>query len=229
MKTVLVTGASRGIGKAVARYYLEKGYFVLGMSRKLPPDEIYEHAGYYHIYADLMLPHDIASYICAYDFDILINCAGVASMNHSLITPVDTISKIFCVNTISAMVLAREAAKKMLFKKWGRIINFSTCAVPMDIEGEAAYASSKAAVESLTKILAKEYASYGITVNCVGPNPVHTDLIQNVPKEKIKNVLERQAISRVSNFDDVINVCDFFISDRSDMITGQTIYLGGVF
>jgi 3-oxoacyl-[acyl-carrier protein] reductase len=99
----------------------------------------------------------------------------------------------------------------------------------MDIEGEAAYASSKAAVESLTKILAKEYASYGITVNCVGPNPVHTDLIQNVPKEKIKNVLERQAISRVSNFDDVINVCDFFISDRSDMITGQTIYLGGVF
>jgi 3-oxoacyl-[acyl-carrier protein] reductase len=202
---------------------------VLGMSRTLPPEEIYEHAGYYHIYGDLTLPHDIAAYLSSYDFDILINCAGVASMNHSMITPIETIEKIYVVNTISAMVLAREAAKKMMFKKWGRIINFSTCAVPMDLAGESAYASSKAAVESLTRILAREYADYGITVNCIGPNPIHTDLIKNVPAEKIGAVLDRQAISRLASFADVLNVCDFYISDRSEMITGQTIYLGGVF
>ena len=80
--------------------------------------------------------------------------------------------------------------------KFGRIINFSTVAVPLNLEGEVIYAASKAAVTSLTKILAKEFASFGITVNAIGPTPIKTDLIKSVPDEKIKKLINAQAIKR---------------------------------
>ena len=111
----------------------------------------------------------------------------------------------------------------------GRIINFTTVAVPFNLEGEAVYASSKAAVESLTKVMAKELGDFQITVNCIGPSPIQTDLIRAVPEEKIKELVSRQAIKKLAQFEDVKNVTDFFMSHQSSMISGQTIYLGGVF
>ena len=113
-------------------------------------------------------------------------------------------------------------------KRYGRIINFVTVAVPLNLEGEAVYASSKAAVSSLTKILAKELSSYNITVNAIGPTPIETDLILSVPGDKIKNIINQQAIKRFGTFKDTSNVIDFFINDKSDFITGQIIYLGGI-
>ena len=98
----------------------------------------------------------------------------------------------------------------------------------MNLEGEAIYASSKSAVDSLTKILAKEYSNYNITVNSIGPTPIKTDLIKSVPEEKINDLINRQALKRFGDFEDVVNVLDFFINERSSFITGQTIYLGGV-
>jgi len=129
---------------------------------------------------------------------------------------------------IGTFLLSREAAKLMKTSKRGRIVNFATVARPLKLDGEAIYASSKAAVESLTSIMARELASYGITVNAVGPTPVDTDLTRAVPKEKMQALLERQAIHRYGTFDDVANVVDFFLSERSDFITGQTVFLGGV-
>ena len=116
----------------------------------------------------------------------------------------------------------------MMRQKYGRIVNYSTVAVAFNLEGEAIYAASKAAVETLTKTVSNELASLGITVNAVAPTPVETDLIKAVPKDKIQDLLNRQAIQRFGKFEDVKNVIDFFIDDKSDFITGQVIYLGGV-
>ena len=105
--------------------------------------------------------------------------------------------------------------------KFGRIINFSTVAVPLNLEGEAIYASSKAAVVSLTKILSKEFSSFGITVNAIGPTPVKTDLIKSVPEPKIRNLINMQSLKRFGEYKDISNVVDFFIAEESDFITGQ--------
>ena len=109
-----------------------------------------------------------------------------------------------------------------------RIVNFATVATPLRLEGEAIYAASKAAIESLTQILAREFSELGIRVNAVGPTPVPTDLVKYVPKEKMDALLARQAVKRWGTMDDVANVVDFFLRPESDFITGQILYLGGV-
>jgi 3-oxoacyl-[acyl-carrier protein] reductase len=122
----------------------------------------------------------------------------------------------------------RECAKAMMSAGYGRIVNFAAVATPLNLEGEAGYAASKAAVESLTRVAAKELAPFNITVNAVGPTPVMTDLIRSVPKQKMDALVATQAIRRMGEHRDIANVIDFFVSRDSDFITGQTIYLGGV-
>jgi 3-oxoacyl-[acyl-carrier protein] reductase len=124
--------------------------------------------------------------------------------------------------------MSRESAKLMMKQKYGRIINFSSVAVPMNIEGEAIYASSKAAIETFSKVFAREVASYGITVNVIGPSPILTDLIAKVPEQKIQDLVNKMPLKRLGEFRDVENVIDFFASEASSYITGQVIYLGGV-
>ena len=116
----------------------------------------------------------------------------------------------------------------MQAKQKGCIVNFTTVAVPLKLEGEAIYAASKAAVENLTEVLAKEFGAFGIRVNAVGPTPVETDLIRSVPKEKIDQLLAQQSIKRLGTLEDVTKVVDFYIDETNDFITGQVLYLGGV-
>ena len=104
----------------------------------------------------------------------------------------------------------------------------TTFAVPFKLEGEAVYAASKAAVTVMAEALAREYADYGITVNTVAPPAVQTDLIKNVKKDKLDKLLLRHALQRYGHAIDVANTIDYFLRDESDLVTGQTVYLGGV-
>ena len=113
-------------------------------------------------------------------------------------------------------------------QKTGRIVNFSTVAVPLRLDGEAAYAASKAAIESLTQVLARALLLLGITVNAVGPGPIRTNLTRAVPEAKLAALVERQAVKRLCEFADVENVIDFFQRPESAQVTGQIVYLGGV-
>jgi 3-oxoacyl-[acyl-carrier protein] reductase len=160
--------------------------------------------------------------------DFLLNNAGAASMNHFLLTPYETAKKLMNTNFMGTFLLCREASKFMIKKKYGRIINYTTVAVPLNLEGELVYSASKAAVEQLTRVLSFEIGTSGVTVNAIGPTPIETDLIKNVPENKIKELISRQSIKRLGEYKDVLNVIKFFISDESDYITGQVIYLGGI-
>jgi 3-oxoacyl-[acyl-carrier protein] reductase len=159
---------------------------------------------------------------------VLINNAGIASMNHFMLTPTSTVERVFATNVFGTFNTMREVSKVMMSAKYGRIVNFATVATPLNLEGEAAYAASKAAVESLTRVAARELAPFNVTVNAVGPTPVMTDLIRTVPKQKMDALINTQAIRRMGEHIDVANVIDFFISKQSDFVTGQTLYLGGI-
>jgi len=227
---VVITGTRTGIGKFLAEYYVKKGFYVIGCSRKQVDFEL---KNYQHFYLDIS---DEPAVKKMYNqvrktygrLDALINNAGIASMNHALLTTIDTVNKVFNTNVVGTFLSCREAAKLMQMNKFGRIINFATVATPLRLEGEAVYASSKAAVVSITQILAREFADMGITVNAIGPVPVKTDLIRAVPREKIESLINRQAIRRYGEFKDIVNVIDFFLKKESNFITGQVIYLGGI-
>lgn len=230
-RIMLITGTRKGIGKFLVQYYSKKGYVIIGCSRK-PID--YKVPGTYHHFcldvSEEIKVKEMFSFIRKkYDkLDILINNAGVGSMNHSLLIPIDTVRKILNTNVLGTFLLSREAAKIMKSNHSGKIINFTSIATVLKLEGEAVYAASKAAIEKLTEILSREYADYGITVNAIAPTPVKTDLIKAVPKEKLDKFLERQSIHRFSTPDDIVKIINFFITKENDMITGQIIYMGGV-
>ena len=148
-------------------------------------------------------------------------------MNHSLLTPLSTVEKILNTNIAGTFLFSKESAKLMKKFSFGRIINFSTIGVPIKLEGEAIYASSKSAVNTLSQILAREYSSYGITVNVIAPTLVETDLIKKVSDVKKEKILQKITIPKYTQMDDITNVIDFFIKLESNLITGQIIYLGG--
>ena len=226
---IIITGSSKGIGKFLCDEYLKRGYIVFGCSRS--KSDI-KHENYHHYITDVAVESDIKNMMLKIksitkNIDFLINNAGVASMNHIITTPYKSFENLVNTNFLGTFLFTREVSKLMM-KNGGKIVNFSTVACPLNLEGEAIYASSKAAIEKFTKISSKELSNFNITVNCIGPTPIYTDLIKTVPKNKIDDLISKQAIKRLGEFDDVLNVIDFYFADKSDFISGQVIYLGGV-
>ena len=229
-KVTLITGTRKGIGRFLIEYYVRQGHKVVGCSRGKPDWTL---PNYRHFEADVADEKAVLSLFSAIRTDYgrldhLINNAGIASMNHCILTPISTVQRVLSTNVVGTFLFCREAAKLMERQRWGRIVNFTTVATPLKLEGEAVYAASKAAVRSLTEILARELAAFGITVNSVGPTPIETDLIRSVPKDRMVRLIARQAIPRLGTFEDVANVIDFYLRPESNFITGQNIYLGGV-
>jgi len=229
-KVVLITGTRKGIGRYLAEYYSERGFQVIGCSRN-PID--FTLPRYEHFQLDITDEEKVRQMF--FDIrkkyqgiDILINNAGVASMNHVLLTTTETVNKLFAINVLGTFLLSREAAKLMKKRPYGRIVNMGSAATPLKLEGEAVYAASKAAVVSLTQVMAKELADFKVTVNAVGPTPLRTDLTRGVSEDKILKIIDRQSIKRYAEFSDISNVIDFFIKKESGYITGQVVYLGGV-
>ena len=144
------------------------------------------------------------------------------------LTPASTAQKIMDVNFMGTFLVSNALLRLLRKSKSGRIVNLTTVAVPLRLEGEAIYAASKSAVETFTRVLAKEISSFGITCNAIGPTPIRTDLIKNVPNDKLNALVQRQAIKSWATCEDVANVVDFFLRPESSMISGQVLYLGGL-
>lgn len=227
---VLITGTSRGIGNFLAQKFIDRGDTVIGFSRTQAD---ITSGNYSHYCADITDEKQVRSALAdirkKYGYiDALINNAGIAAMNHFCLTPLNTARKVMDVNFFGTFLMTRECVKLLRKSSSPRIVNFSTVAVPLNLEGELVYAASKSAVETLTRTAAKELSSYHITVNAVGPVPVKTALIAGVPEDKLNGLLERQAVKRYGEKADVWNVIDFYLRPESDFVTGQVIYLGGI-
>ena len=226
----LITGTRKGIGKGLAEHYVRAGHRVIGCSRADVDWTLERYTHYRADVADERAVKDLFTDVRRKygRLDHLVNNAGIASMNHSLLTPVSTAQNVLNTNVVGTFLFCREAAKVMATNGYGRIVNLTTVALALKLEGEAIYVASKAAVLALTEVLAKELARWGITVNAVGPVPVETDLIQSVPRDKIERLLSQQAIPRMGTCDDIANVIDFYFKPESGFITGQHLLLGGL-
>ncbi len=228
-RKMVITGTRKGLGKHLVEHYTAAGWEVVGCSRQAVD---YTFPTYRHYCLDVADEAAVGEMFAeigrdAGHLDVLINNAGIASMNHVLLTPLSTVADIFKTNVLGTYLFSRQAARLMSRRRYGRIVNMVTVATPLKLEGEAAYAASKAAVVSLTEIMARELSELGITVNAVGPGPLDTDLTRTVRKEKIDKLLGQLAIRHLGEMSDVTNVIDFLIAPQSGAVTGQTIYLGG--
>src|SRR5262245_57434559 len=230
---ILITGTSRGLGRYLASYYLDRGNMVIGCARSGASERVITHEHYRHYCVDVtdaqavqVLLRDVQREVGR--LDALINNAGIANMNPMALTPVEAARRIMETNFLGTFLLSQAAIRLLCKSSAPRIVNMSSIAVPLRLAGEAVYAASKSAIETLTRVAARELGAFGITCNAVGPTPIDTDLLKGVGEEKIRHLVEQQAIRRMAQPSDVAQVVDFFLHPDSHMITGQVIYLGGL-
>lgn len=229
-EVILITGTRKGIGRYLAEYYAQKGYRVIGCSRG-PID--YELENYDHFCLDVCEEENVKEMLLEIRrvhnrLDVLINNAGVASMDYILITPAKTVRDVLNTNVTGTFVVCREALKLMKKNRYGRIVNISSIHVPLSTVGSSIYGASKAAIEQFSKVLAKESRPF-VTVNVLGLSFVNdTGMVKNVSEDTVLKTLEHTICRAPLNLEDVSHAMDFLISEESEMVTGQTLYLGGV-
>lgn len=226
MKLAVITGASRGIGYFLAEKLLEVNFTVINISRNKSqnreiinyPFDLQDYDKIENLTKNIVKTHGSPS--------LLINNAGIASMNHTLLMKNSKVADIVNLNLITPIILSKEFAKFMI-KSGGKILNISSVAVPLLLEGEAVYASSKSGLEIFSQILSKEVAKMNIDVSCLGLTPIQTDLINNVPSEKIENIINKQPIKKKYSEIDVWNYLELFLNDDHKKLNGKVKYLGG--
>ena len=240
MKTVLITGGSRGIGAETAKRFAENGYNVaINYNKSEKPaqnlcDEIRTAGGVAEIFkADVsdavQTEKMVESAVAIFGgIDVLVNNAGIA-LNQGLFTDFSDSDarKIFDTNVFGMMNCTRAVVPYMVRQKSGKIINVSSIWGVCGGSCEVIYSSAKAAVIGFTKALAKELAPSGINVNCVAPGMIDTDMNSHLSKEDVDAFCEDIPLGRIGLPKDVAESILFLASDGADYITGQTIVVDG--
>jgi 3-oxoacyl-[acyl-carrier protein] reductase len=159
--------------------------------------------------------------------DIVINNAGISRDNLLLRVSDEDIQKTFAVNVFGAINCSRSAVRIMMRAKTGRIINLSSVVAELGNPGQSVYSSSKAALIGLTRTLAREYASRGITVNAVAPGYIDTDMTRTLPDEAKKYIMQQVPLGRIGKPEDVAAAALFLCSDEASYVTGQVLRVNG--
>ncbi len=217
-KRVLITGASRGIGKAIAERFKRDGFEVLTPSR----EEM-----------DLSSTKSVESWLqknAALTVDVLINNAGENRPQPMTELPLAEWERILTVNLTSVFQLTRALGAGMAKRGWGRIVNMSSVYSELARPGRSAYSASKAGLNALARTAALEFGRQGVLVNAVCPGFVDTDLTrQNNPPEKIRELAEGTALGRLAKVEEIAELVAFLGSDKNTYLTGQTVHVDGGF
>ena len=227
MKKIIVTGCSSGIGFYLAENLNKSGYQVIGLARNEPKEK------YNFIFekCDVRNLNSVKSFFSKVkkDTDIygLLNVAGVAAMNLLVTTPEETINNIINTNLTGTIYCTKEIIPCFVKSKTGRIINFSSFAVKIGLQGESVYVASKAGVEGFTRSIARELAPFNVTVNCISPGPIKTKLTNKVPPSYIDKVIQQQIINKQCTKEDVLKSVKLILNPESDKITGENFVIGG--
>jgi len=233
-KNILITGASGGIGNALVKKFVELGGNVLGSGTKTEKlDSIKKQ------YPSIKVKKfDIANHSNIEEFvdnvalelgglDILINNAGTNVDNLSLRMKDDEWKKVIDVNLTSTFLLSKHAIKKMLKTKFGRVVNITSVVGHTGNLGQTNYAASKAGIVGMSKSLAIEYAKKNITVNCVSPGFIVSNMTMNIA-EKVKLYLtSRIPMGKLGTGEDVSNCVAFLSSEQASYVTGETVHVNG--
>ena len=233
-KNILITGASGGIGNALVKKFVSLGGNVLGTGTKSEKLDLIKKK-----YPSIKVKRfDMSEHSRIEEFidnvslelgglDILVNNAGTNLDNLSLRMKDEEWKKVIDINLTATFLLSRHAIKKMLKNKFGRIVNITSVVGHTGNVGQSNYAASKAGIIGMSKSLAIEYAKKNITINCVSPGFIVSDMTMNIA-EKVKLYLtSRIPMGRLGSGEDVSNSVVFLSSNLASYITGETIHLNG--
>ncbi len=238
-KVALVTGGFRGLGRAMCVTLAKAGAYVI--AGDVGPDEVgqemlravSEAGGKGELQKlDVTNGEQVEEAIKELHkrlgrLDILVNNAGIARDNLLMRVSDDDIQKTFAVNVVGAINCSRSAIRPMMRARAGRIINLASVVAELGNPGQAVYSASKAALIGLTKTLAREYASRGVTVNAVAPGFIDTDMTKNLPEEAKKFMLTQIPLARIGQPEDVAAAVLFLCTDEASYVTGQVLRVNG--
>lgn len=217
MKKVLITGASKGIGRAIHEELLTLGYHCVAPTRnELNIDSAESIKNFFNT--------------CTIEFDILINNAGINILNDIASISDENIHDMMNTNLIAPLKLIQNVTKNMKLKRYGKIVNVSSIWGVRSKEYRTLYSATKFAINGLTKALARELGEYNILINSIAPGYVNTKMTQqNVPLEEQKKIKETIPLKRFAEPSEVAKLVSFLISEDNSYITGQTIIIDGGF
>jgi 3-oxoacyl-[acyl-carrier protein] reductase len=223
---IIVTGASKGLGRAICERLIENKVDVLGLARNI------EDVPFASMSCDVSSYESVKEVAQRLKKDGvkvygLVNAAGIASMNLAVTTPPNVAQKIVNTNLLGTIYCCQLFAPLMLRNKQGSIINFSTIAVALGLKGESIYAASKAGVEGFTRSFAREMADFNVQVNCIAPGPIDTSLLKGITSEQISKIVFQQIIPKQFKPDSVADLVELLIDSRSNSLSGQVLHVGG--
>jgi len=239
-RTAIVTGASRGIGRAIALRLAREGIAVAVNYASRAADaeavvaEIAAAGGRaVALQGDVSQAADCARLFDAAEaalggIDIVVNNAGVIQPGTTMLADTDDAlyERIFAINTRGTFHMLRLAATRL--RQGGRIVNFSTSAIGLALPGYAVYAGAKAAIETFTNIFAKELRGKGISVMCVAPGPTATDLfLEGKPAELVERLAQAAPLERLGTPQDIANTVAFLVGPEGEWVNGQTLRVNG--
>ena len=237
-KIALVTGASRGIGAAIALDLAKNNMFVIGTAtsdhgaKKIEESlKISQQKGVglvLNVKDRTSIETLISNIEENYgDIDILINNAGVTKDNLLMKMKEEDWDEVINTNLKSVFKLSQSLIRKMIKNRYGRIINISSVVGYSGNAGQANYAASKSGISGFTKSLAQEVGSRGVTVNCIAPGFIDTEMTQSLPDDHKNQLLSKIPLGKLGTPEDIANAVSFLVSDKANYITGETIHVNG--